>query len=560
MSFSVRFLPAVLAVILSLPASLCAQSTVKEINKTVRASVSGRVTIKEKGAAGVMVILRKSEAMMPFEPFQRATTDQDGYYRIANVSPGSYDVSPSTPAFVMANAKEQKRKSVLVGEDEAVENINFALVRGGVITGRVTDADGRPLIQQQVAIYLAEAFDQITPQRPAFAVSNAQTDDRGIYRAFGLVPGRYKVACGRGDNAFGGSLSQQRSTYKQVFYPDANDQAKAKIIEVSEGSEAAGIDIALGRALQTFSASGRVLDAESGMPMPNARFGLQRTVGQRFEFVNTLTTANSQGDFVAEGLIPGKYGAFMLEDMSSGGMRVEPMTFDIVDQDVTGLTVKLIKGANVTGVVVLENEDRVKLSSYKNIYLSGYVADPTATVGMQSTSTSPVAPDGTFKFSGLPRGTLNFNLNVLNSPYPPKGLSIARVERDGVLMPRNVVEIKEGEQVSGVRVILTYGSANLKGVVKLENGVLPEGTRIFLRLSKLGDNLTPFRPPQPDARGYFLIEGLPAGNYEIVASIVSVTATSVSPPRRVIKKEVAVQDGGTIEITLTIDMSESPKP
>ena len=87
MSFSVRRLPAVLFVLLSLAASLCAQSAVKETDKTARASVSGRITIKEKGAAGVMVTLRKSESVTPFEPYERAITDQDGYYRIANVPP-----------------------------------------------------------------------------------------------------------------------------------------------------------------------------------------------------------------------------------------------------------------------------------------------------------------------------------------------------------------------------------------------------------------------------------------------------------------------------------------
>ena len=97
--------------------------------------------------------------MNPFEQGPRATTDQDGFYRIANVPPGNYEVSPAAPAFVPADIKQPRGKTVLVGEDENVENINFALVRGGVITGRVTDADGRPVIQQQVNIFRAEAFE-----------------------------------------------------------------------------------------------------------------------------------------------------------------------------------------------------------------------------------------------------------------------------------------------------------------------------------------------------------------------------------------------------------------
>ena len=77
-------------------------------------------------------------------------------------------------------------------------------------------------------------------------------------------------------------------------------------------------------------------------------------MGQRLEFVNTSASTNSQGDFVVEGLIPGKYRIYLLPNQN-GGMRVESTTFDVIDQDLTGLTVKLVQGASVSGVVVLES-------------------------------------------------------------------------------------------------------------------------------------------------------------------------------------------------------------
>ena len=154
MCFSARYLPAVLLTLLSLVPSLCAQSTTKQAAKVPRGSVSGRVTIKENGVAGVAVGLRKGAdtVMASREPFVRATTDQDGYYRFTNLAPSSYSITPSVPAYVMAR-KDPESKTVLVGEDENVENMNFALVRGGVVTGRVTDADGRPVIEQQISLY-----------------------------------------------------------------------------------------------------------------------------------------------------------------------------------------------------------------------------------------------------------------------------------------------------------------------------------------------------------------------------------------------------------------------
>lgn len=559
MSFSARYLPAVLLTILSLPTLLWAQAASKQQPaKAPRGSISGRVTIKEKPAIGVVVSLRKTERTDPFELALRATTDQDGNYRIVNVPPGSYEVTPSAPAFVPSDLKEIRTKTVLVGEDENIENINFALVRGGVITGKVTDADGRPIIQHQVNIFRVETVEQQQQGqqqlRQAFPNAGGQTDDRGIYRVFGLMPGRYKVAVGRSEEllnqSFGGP---QRSTYQQVFHPDVTDQAKATVIEVGEGTEAKDIDVTLGRALQTFSVSGRVVD-DKDAPVPNVRLGLQRNYGQRGEFVNTFPSTNNQGDFVVEGLIPSKYGIFLLPNQNSG-LRVETLTFDIIDQDISGLTLKLVPGASVSGVVVVEGDNKAGIAKFPELQLRAYVTNPNGGGGLASSGGSPIAPDGGFLVQGLPGGMLNFNVGSLKAPYSSRGFVIARIERDGIPVQRGI-EIKDSEQLTGVRVVLAYGTAKLRGVVNLDNGALPNGARFFVRIvNKSGQLLSNFRPPEVDARGHFLIEDLPAGLYEIQAGVTGLPQTP-----RTVKREFSVQDGVTTDITITIEVPQTPKP
>lgn len=560
MRFSTRYLCAFLLTTLSLPTLLptllFAQPTSQQTTKTPRSSVSGRVTIKEKGVGGVMVALRKSEIQMPYEPFQKATTDPDGFYRITNVAPGNYEVVPTVPAFVPADRKDARGKQVLVGDDDNVEGINFALVRGGVITGRVTDADGRPLIQQQVNIYHEYAFNQPQqpqqPQRPIFAATTVQTDDRGIYRVYGLQAGRYKVASGRSDDSFMTGANPGRSSFRQVFHPDVTEQDKARVIEVGEGSEATDVDITLGRALQTFSATGRVIDGEKGLPVPNVRFGVQRIVGQRVEFVNTLTVSNVQGDFTIEGLIPGKYGINMFTNQNqSNELRAETLNFEIIDQDISGVVIKLVKGASVTGVVVVDSEDKAVLAKLTELQLRGFIVVPGGGV-VSSSSSSPIAPDGSFRLAGLGSGNLNLNVATMNRPLPPKGFSIARLERDGVVATRGI-EIKDGEQVTGVRVVLSYGSAIIRGVVTLENGSLPEGARVSIRLAKPGET-NAMRPPVVDERGRFLVEGVPAGTYELIA-LVSATPRS---PARMVKRVVTIQEGSTTDITIAVDMAAPP--
>src|SRR5690242_9839449 len=107
MSFSTPCLSAVLLTILSLSGSLCAQSTTAPATKVSPGSISGRVTIKDKGVPGVAIGLRKGDVYTPFEGYQRTNTDQDGFYRLANVAPGAYSVVVAAPEIGRASCRER---------------------------------------------------------------------------------------------------------------------------------------------------------------------------------------------------------------------------------------------------------------------------------------------------------------------------------------------------------------------------------------------------------------------------------------------------------------------
>ncbi len=550
-------LRAVLA-ILYFATSLCAQSPVKQPEaKTAGGSVSGKVTIKDKPAVGVLVLVRKAENVgNPWESVSRAMTDQLGGYRITNLGPGSYSVAVSTPAYVAIDSAN--RKSVVITEDDNVEGIDFSLVRGGVITGKVTDVEGRPVIQQQVEIYRAETLDLRTqqpqqpqqPQRPLYPARTAQTDDRGIYRMFGLTPGKYKVSAGRSENS-SPSFSLSPIIYSQVFHPASPDPAKANVIEVSEGSEATNIDIALGGTVQMFTVSGRIINGETGLPAPQVRFGLHKLLPDRPEYVNHNAVSDARGEFTMEGLTPGKYGVFLFVTPNNPiELRAERTTFLVTDQDVTGVTIKLVKAATMTGFVILESDDKAAQRKLPEMKLFSHVD---SFPGTAISASSPIGPDGSFRLTGLPSGFANFNIFPAGS-YVPTGFVIVRVERDGVAMPR--VEVKDGETVAGVKVFVRYGTSTIRGVVSFFNGTPPPGARVMIQLSKPGESLPYNRQAEVDARGQFLIDNVPAGSYELRTMVLAAGRGQTLDQ----KKEVSVTDGAVSNVTITIDVATLANP
>lgn len=516
------------------------------------ASVSGKVTIKAKPAPGVTVGLRRSDMSNPYETLPRGNTDESGVYRINGIAPGSYTVIVMAPGFVVADSKN---RNVALTAAETVEDVDFPIVKGGVITGKVTDAEGRPAVEQQVYIYRTEAFNQPAnqPRRPVSVSGSAFTDDRGIYRAFGIAAGQYKVAVGRGEDTYSGSMAIGRTSYQQVFYPNVNDQTKATVIDVTEGSEATGIDINIGPPLQTFTATGRTLDGEKFMPIPNVRFGLQRVRGEGAEFMSTLITSNSQGEFSAEGLLPGKYSVFLMPEPNNN-MRADALDFEIVDHDIAGLTVKLTPGAGISGVVVVENDDKQVLAKLAQMQLGAYVTNPAGGSLMGRSASSRISPDGSFIISGLPAGTANVTLSGMFGGDDSRRLFISRIERDGVVQLRGI-EIKDGEQVAGLRVVVSYGTASLRGVVSFLNGELPPGGLIFVRIGKPGEPTFMIRPPQVDARGHFIAEGIPAGVYELS---VSVNGPGIKP--RMSRQTITLQDGVVSDVVVKIDLAAGTKP
>ena len=505
------------------------------------ATFNGKVTIKGKGVPGIAVGLIRMEESMQQPTGHRTLTDDQGSYKITNVPPGKYQLTVVAPGLIPAEGS-LGNKTFLINKSETLDNIDFALVRGGVITGRVTDPDGRPLVDEHILILpvdFGRGYFRYSPP------PQTRTDDRGIYRLFGVPPGKYRIAAGKDEGDFG----SRALGYRRTFHPTATDVSQATIIEVSEGSEATNVDIALADSTGGYSARGRIIDADTGQPLANISYGVQKFLTDNSSSgMNTGTVTNKEGEFNLENLSPGKY-AVTIEVPPDSDWRAEYVQFEVTNEDVTGLIVKATKGGSASGVLVLEGtHDKTIHEKLRKVRLYAHASSPDAT--RSSSVSATINQDGSFRIGGLAAGTLNFGIFA-------QRFHIVRIERAGLVQNQSI-EVKEREQITGLRVIAHYADGAVQGVVKIDGGSMPANAHLGVSLKRIGEVATPFgnsrESAQVDARGQFFAEGLLPGTYEVTVTY----APDLRTPWRRSTQQVVVTNGAVANLTLTVDTSANP--
>lgn len=523
------------------------------------ASVSGRVRIGERGVSGVHVVLMPAESVPERRIVARAKTDAEGFYRMTGVAPGRYRLMPAAPAHIVAEgAPSNPGLLVMLSAGESFEDAHFTLERGGVITGRVADADGRPVVGEGVRI---EPVGE-TRELGFSPVSGSQnlTDDRGVYRLYGLPPGRYRVSVGRDTGGMFFGTAGPRGYYQRTFHPDTTDAARATVVEVKEGDEATDVDITLGRLSKTFRASGRVTNAATGEPAAGVMVssGPMDRRENRVNATGMRSETNARGEFKFEGLMPGRYGAFVLNERATDAYS-DVTVFEVTDSDVSGIEVKTRRGSSLSGTISIEGvSDRARAAQLiQRLALNAY-ADSREGLTAPRYDRATVNADGSFHITGLRPGTIR-----LLMAYPPvKGLSLLRMELNGTEQ-RNGIEVAEGAHVTGVRVVFAYGTARIRGQVVARDGgepaEFPRGTRFVVYAQRQGvAGATPplsGRSTEVDARGRFLLEDLPPGETMVVVNAFGPQARPLTT-----RQVVNVIEGAETSVTLTLDLSQTQNP
>jgi hypothetical protein len=443
----------------------------------------------DSGMAGVTVILTPgaSPSASPGNYRRSITTDEEGKFRFANLPSRPYNllvVGSREYAQPFAVTASGERRYYRIGE-----NVHITLIRGGVITGRVTNALGEPVIGIQVsAIRRREHDGRLTIE--AIGSRPRQTDDRGIYRLYGLRPGSYIVVAKSNPRFDAEAYYHETPTY----YPSSTRDAAVEVT-VASGSEATGIDIRyrgeLGHAI-----SGRITYANQSGQGPRARIYLNyATTGMSID----MKDADS-GGFAFYGVPDGEYELTAEDNGGSDGAVSQPSRVMVRGADVNGIELKLSQRSSIAGKVVFETHpqrceerrvpapEEVVLRAYRDkavetAFVANLFSSRDATADGKGEFTLKRLVPARYRLQALLPGE-NWYLKSITIPAPAPTRDAADIGRSGVLL-------KSGEHASGITVTIAEGAASLRGHVTPEK----EGARLP---AKLVIHLIPAEPASAD--------------------------------------------------------------
>jgi 5-hydroxyisourate hydrolase-like protein (transthyretin family) len=539
------FLPALL--VLAIPI----EAQVSPAVPATTAAISGHVTHSGQPVPGVSIILEPADSRTARASLPRTITNEQGNYRLAAVPEGRYVVRPIAPAFILASGPDSDKAGtgassglglsgfvVSLARGDVVEGIDFALEAGGVVTGRVIDDAGRP------GVALGIECQRLNEQGQLIGASSArfETDDRGIYRIYGLPTGKYQVAVSGWDKS--GS-----KPYLRTFHPDSTDPKRAELVEVTAGVESSGIDIRLGHPQQFFSITGRLIDHDTGKPVSGVTINVNGENDGRTGFATT----NDTGTFKIENCVLGSY---EVKIATTGGQTQgyysDPVIITVSDADVTDLEINAVRGARVSGsVIVVGSKDPTLISAFAQSAMIATNLQPGVRGSAWSVGATVIDPVGRFELTGLRPGKFEIRPSNL-----PQGFTLLRIEYNGSPV-RDGLTVSAGERITGVRVLVTYGTGSIRGEIKVEGGTLPTRMGWFLTIRRV-DGDGEVRSEMIDARGRFWLTDLAPGQYEITAEAdyVEIPGVTPKPYPGPIKQTVAVVNKSESQVLLVLALGK----
>lgn len=423
-----------------------------------------------------------------------AWTNGRGEFQFKNVPTGKYFVTVSAPGIIRSGPfdSEEAQKdltSVTVGSTPQTEVV-VRVKRGGAISGKVTYADGDPVVNASIRPFRKKDGKWIPVHVGGPSTDRVLTDERGVYRISGLSPGEYLVGAAEEkmgielterDDPNGGSLIN-RGLLPATYYDGAPSLSSAKELRVEAGDEQTGINITLIER-PVHSISGIVILKGDNRPVARARLSLKRKdeeLASSSDLEEPVVNSDEAGRFTFDEVCEGVHTLTVTppqpnrgrywEDQSASQANADPTQKFVARQldlitagaDLANVIIEVSTGRRVSGVVTVDGEKSLP----RNIFVGLEPADGERRDQLSSSTQT----DGIFTIAGVPSGRYSVRTAVPpNNEYYTKSVMHGRSD-----LTREPLTIKEDEDISNLRIVISPDVALLSGRVLASDGKSPK--------------------------------------------------------------------------------------
>jgi len=457
-------------------------------------------------------------------------TDSDGNFQISGLDPAAYTVSALLPAYTTIPRDPDDPTNYY----RAGDSVRLQLIKGGIITGTVTTVAGDPVVAVRVRAYLVRDANGRTPKSAIAPFGERSTDDRGVYRIFGLAPGTYLVYAGGSGFGMVNAYDSDTPTYA----PSSTRDTAAPIV-VRAGEES-NVDIRYrGEPGHTVSGTVRVQGSTGASLM------LVPAGSGFLPAGNTFQPPGSRG-FSFSGVSDGDYDLMAQETISPQGAYSpeiavsEPQRITVKGADITGIEMATKPLLSISGRIALESSrapecERKRRPLFAETLVSlkrNQQSSEKEHLQFLRFYAIPALPDkeGAFVLHNVPAGQYTFSprffahywylQSIFRPNITPGGTGKAAPTNQRIDAARNWTTVKPGDHITGLAITLAEGAGSLRGQVTAQEGArLPARVSVYLvpaEREKADDVLRFFAAAVSDD-GSFALSNLPPGRYLAIA-------------------------------------------
>jgi hypothetical protein len=509
-----------------------AQSTQKaaeevEPGNTKLGSITGRVLADGQPVNNASIIVSRLDST---GPSRAVPTNDAGDFEVKGLEPGVYRIRASAPGYVSPPTDSDEETYYRVGD-----SLRLTMTRGAVITGKVLAASDEPVVAIRVRATMIRDVNGKSPTTAQASIAQL-TDDRGIYRIYGLLPGTYVVSAGgRGSGGFGpNAYDNDAPTYSPSSTRDT-------AVEMSVGSGEEKTANIRYRGDTGHAVSGTVIAPIT----PNSPW-ISIYLARLIEAAPDVRMSTSQGagskGFEFYGVADGEYLVWAQYAPSSGETFVsEPRRITVKGAEVTGIELTAKPLATVAGELVLEPSTaeacKEKRRPLFDETLVAIQRNPKATPKDQPQiplyNASQASPDksGSFVLRNLTAGQYSFDVRFFARYWYLRSIdqrSATATSKEATNNQTDVARtwftLKSGDRDTGLKVTLAGGAASLAGqIILMPDQKFPLQMSIYLipAEKEKGDDVLRFFAAQVEADGSFALDHLPPGRYLSLAKITS---------------------------------------